>query len=183
MQSWLLIHVVVVVYLNRCALRMGDELQLKCESSIRVQEFSLLKVPYEALNRKWRSGQKVPFYHLFDIYVTYNMLCNRYNIICFMYHICPEWARRSFFKNQNRYRAQGSEWNGFSRSRSAFVPERFSKKHSHSHFVPERFLKKYSRSFFIPERNAFRSGMRIKFISLFLSWFISGSQKMFLLNW
>ena len=134
MQSWLLIHVVVVVYLNRCALRMGDELQLKCESSIRVQEFSLLKVPYEALNRKWRSGQKVPFYHLFDIYVTYNMLCNRYNIICFMYHICPEWARRSFFKNQNRYRAQGSEWNGFSRSRSAFVPERFLKKPSLSHF-------------------------------------------------
>jgi len=30
----------------------------KLEASLRVQEFSLLKVPYEALNRKWRVGHK-----------------------------------------------------------------------------------------------------------------------------
>ena len=34
---------------------MGDEV----EASIRVQEFALLKVPYETLNRKWRTGQKI----------------------------------------------------------------------------------------------------------------------------
>lgn len=38
---------------------MADDLDQKSEASIRVQEFSLLKVPYEALNRKWRTGQKI----------------------------------------------------------------------------------------------------------------------------
>ena len=38
---------------------MADESEIKSEQSIRVQEFSLLKVPYETLNRKWRTGQKI----------------------------------------------------------------------------------------------------------------------------